>query len=401
MKRRKYFGMVLVFMVVVLLAIGCAKEITPTPPAAPTPPTAPPVSPTPTGPQIIPGVKMPDTLRWKGMSSPGSGYDIVTRPALNNIAKVFPGISLQHLPGGTKAGFDRVEANECEIGTVYIGDGPFAWFGQRDYTKPYKHLRAFYQYAPINTVYLVVLKDSKIYGLKDLQGKRVHLGVGGWTTTRFSLPASLALHGITEESIKAAGGFTYIGAMDAALDMLSAGKLDAVSIATVNPSGLVSQVNETMGIRILPMTDKESMVWCLAAPGYYPVKLPSGTYKGQETWPDPNPTIHAYTGLMLIRDTVPDDVAYNLLCAIFGDKGAAYNEIHPALKDVDIVANAYYPDYNPLPLHPGAERYFKESGFKIAPSWVEKWPTWEMCEKEVNDLVVQTIKTGFPIKYLK
>ncbi len=351
------------------------------------------------GPKPLPGVKMPDTIVWKGMSSPGSGYDIMTRPALNNIAKMFPKIAIQHLPGGTKAGFDRVEAGEADIATVYIGDAPFAWFGKGDYKKPYRHIRTFYQYPPVSTTFIVVRKDSDIRGLKDLWNKRVHLGVPGWTTTRTSLPAALKLHGITVESIRKNGGFVYYGALGSAMDMLAAGKLDAATLAGFQPSGLVTQLNETQGIRIISFTPEEAEAFCKAAPGYVPVKLPSGLYKGQEKWPNPNPTVCAYTGLMLVRDTVPADVVYNLLCAIFADDGAAYNEAHPALKNIDFIANAYYKNYNPIPLHPGAKRYWEERGFKISPSWVEKWPTWDKCRKEIEALVEKTIKTGFPIKY--
>ncbi|MDY6790470.1 MAG: TAXI family TRAP transporter solute-binding subunit [Thermodesulfobacteriota bacterium] len=353
------------------------------------------------GPKPLSDVKMPESIVWKGMSSPGSGYDILTRPALNNISKAYPKLSIQHLPGGTKAGFDRVEKDEAQIATVYIGDGAFAWYGRGDYKTQYRHLRTFYQYAPMSTAFMVTLRDSDINGLKDLANKRVHMGVAGWTTTRNSLPPALKLHGITVKSIRKNGGFVYYGAMGSAMDMLSSGKLDIVTLASFQPMGLVTQLNETQGIKIISFTPDEIQEFCMGAPGYVPVTLPSGLYKGQESWPNPTPTICAYTGLYLVRDTVPEDVVYNLLCAIFADDGTAYNEAHPALKNVDFIANGYFKDYNPVPLHPGAKRYWKERGSKIAPSWVEKWNTWPACEKGIENLVKKTIDNGFPIKYLK
>ena len=332
------------------------------------------------------------------MSSPGSGYDIVTRPAIFNLAKVYPKMCVQHLPGGTKAGFDRIEAGEVEIATVYIGDGPFAWWGMKDYKKEYRHMRALYQYPPVSTTFMVVLKDSDIMGLKDLHNKRVHLGVAGWTTTRFSLPAALKLHGITQESIKKEGGFVYVGGVGAALDMLSAGKLDAVCCASFQPMGAVMSLNATKGIRILPYTPEEAEAWSLATPGYFPVKLHPGLYKGQEAWPNPSPTIESYVGLMLVSDTVPEDVAFNILCAIWADKGLRFNETHPALKSVDMLANSYYKDFCPIPLHPGAKKFYEKLGFKVAPSWVEKWDKGNF-QSNFEKLLAETVKTGVPVKY--
>lgn len=346
----------------------------------------------------FPNAPMPKTLAVKGMSSPGSGYDLIARPMIFNIEANIPGIAVQHVPGGTKAAYDRVESGECQIGVAYVADAIQAWLGVGDYDKPYRHIRTLFQYAPVSGTFLIVPKDSKIMGLKDLGDKRVHLGVAGWSTTRYSLPAALAVHGITPESIKAKGGFVYIGAMDAAIDMMSSGKLDAVCIAAINPSGLVTNINTTQGIRILSLTEEEALAWSKVSPGYVPVELPEGLYAGQETWPDPTPTIEAYVGHVCVRDDLPDEVVYNLLWAIFKDKGQKWSETHAMLGKVDMVKNALYKDWCPIPLHPGAEKFWKDMGFEIPKPWSDTW-TKENWQKKSQELAEKYIKEGFRIIY--
>ena len=88
--------------------------------------------------------------------------------------------------------------------------------------------------------------------------------------------------------------------------------------------------------------------------GYVAGTIPAGSYDGQ---PAAVSTAVIMT-LLVTREGVDDDVVY-LMTKLPFDHLDLLVQINPALKDIDA---AKAPFGLPVPLHPGAERYYREIG---------------------------------------
>jgi TRAP transporter TAXI family solute receptor len=87
---------------------------------------------------------------------------------------------------------------------------------------------------------------------------------------------------------------------------------------------------------------------------YQPATIPANTYDGQ----DHDVQTAAIQNFLVTREGVSADVVYKMTKAVFDNKDALV-AAHTAAKGID-KANAV--KSLPVPLHPGAEKYFKEIG---------------------------------------
>jgi TRAP transporter TAXI family solute receptor len=89
-------------------------------------------------------------------------------------------------------------------------------------------------------------------------------------------------------------------------------------------------------------------------PAYQSAMIPANTYDGQ---PEAVATV-AITNILVTRSDVPDEVAYEMTRLMF-DNLTRLGNSHSAAKDIKLETAA---KNLPIPLHPGAERYYKEKG---------------------------------------
>ncbi|MNJ61921.1 hypothetical protein D3C77_577340 [compost metagenome] len=98
----------------------------------------------------------------------------------------------------------------------------------------------------------------------------------------------------------------------------------------------------------------ESVVQKIGSSAYLSKPIPAGTYDGQEV---DVPTA-AVINILVTHDRVTDEVAYQMTKLIYDNLPRLINS-HSAAKDIrlDEVTQSL-----PIPLHPGAERFYREQG---------------------------------------
>jgi TRAP transporter TAXI family solute receptor len=89
-------------------------------------------------------------------------------------------------------------------------------------------------------------------------------------------------------------------------------------------------------------------------PFYTLEKVPANTYKGQ----DREIATPAVMAMMVARAELPEDLVYNFTKAIFDDL-KQFHAAHAAAKSLTLETAQ---NGMPIPLHPGAQRFFKEKG---------------------------------------
>ena len=73
--------------------------------------------------------------------------------------------------------------------------------------------------------------------------------------------------------------------------------------------------------------------------------------------------------MLVVRDDVPEEIVYNLTRLLW-DNLATLQEIHSATKAmaIEVALNGI-----PVPLHPGALRYYREQGVEIPAHLLESF----------------------------
>jgi len=242
-------------------------------------------------------------------------------------------------------------ANAQLIGT---GDADFALL-QNDiafYAYNGVTLSAFKDMGAVFTIYpelvhAVVTKASGVKTVRDLKGKKVVLGPQGSGTEANALQI-LEAYGLKESDFKA----ERIDAA-AAADQLKDGRVDAAFFTTGMGSAVIVDSFISGKVALVPVTGSEAEAMKKKYPFYTSVKVPANTYKDQaET------TTVAVMAMMVARSDLPEDLVYRFTKAIFDDL-KQFHAAHSAATHLTLETAL---SGNPIPLHPGAARFYKEKG---------------------------------------
>lgn len=212
--------------------------------------------------------------------------------------------------------------------------------------KPIKNMGAVFTIYP-ELVHAVVTKASGVKTVRDLKGKKVVLGPQGSGTEANALQI-LEAYGLKESDFKA----ERIDAA-AAADQLKDGRVDAAFFTTGMGSAVIVDSFISGKVALVPVTGSEAEAMKKKYPFYTSVKVPANTYKDQaET------TTVAVMAMMVARSDLPEDLVYRFTKAIFDDL-KQFHAAHSAATHLTLETAL---SGNPIPLHPGAARFYKEKG---------------------------------------
>ncbi|WP_313517254.1 TAXI family TRAP transporter solute-binding subunit [Pseudomonas sp.] len=266
----------------------------------------------------------------------------------------------QHIEGAkatvqaTKASVENLNLLEAKRGELAfaLGDSVSdAWAGVEDagFKKPLKSLRAIAgTYS--NYIQIVASADSGIKTLADLKGKRISVGAPK-SGTELNARAIFKAAGLTYEDM---GKVEYLPFAES-VELIKNRQLDA----TLQSSGLgmaaIRDLSSTMQIAFVPIP--QDVVAKIGNAAYIASSIPAGTYDGQEA---DVPTV-AIVNILVTHQGVSDDLAYQMTKQMFENLPRLATS-HSAAKDISL-ENATR--NLPIPLHPGAERYYKEKGLPL------------------------------------
>jgi len=215
--------------------------------------------------------------------------------------------------------------------------------------KPIKNMGGVFVIYP-ELIQIVATKASGIKTVRDLKGKKVVLRPLGSGTEANALQ-SLDTHGMKEADL---GKAERIDAAVAA-DQLKDGRVDAAFFTTGLGAAAILDAFITGKVSLVPVTGGEAETLIKRYPFYTSVKVPANTYKDQA-----EVTTVAVMAMLVARSDLPEDLVYRFTKAIFDDL-KQFHDAHSAAKSLTLDSAL---DGMPIPLHPGAARFYKEKGLR-------------------------------------
>jgi TRAP transporter TAXI family solute receptor len=197
-----------------------------------------------------------------------------------------------------------------------------------------------------NYIQIVATAESGIKTLTDLRGKSLSVGAPK-SGTELNSRAILAAAGLSYKDI---GKVEYLPFAES-VDLMKNRQLDA----TLQSAGLgVASLKDLSTSTDVNVVSVPKDVVDKIGPPFVSVLIPANTYTGQEK---DVPTA-AVVNYLVTSSAVSDDLAYQMTKLIFESLPELANA-HVAGKDIKLENAAMG---SPVPLHPGAIRYYKEKG---------------------------------------
>lgn len=349
------------FLALILVITACAPATAPPAPAQPAAPApAAPAAPAKKEPVAKPGVEMPRDLVMGPVLGTATIYDVALGFMSDRLLKAYPGTRIRTLPGSSEDSIIQVQNKEAMVGLTLATAARQAYYGEGKWKTPSENLRLLTAYAYQSVPVILVLEDSPIRSFKDVVGKRIGIGPPGGFGGVLFLDTLKYGYGITQEQIEKAGGRVQRTAHADEAKQVAAGQLDG-AVYFGHPFAPWVEVSLTRNIRVIG-PDPEAIQKTIAN---YPAgvvqayAVPANIYKGQTK---EIPVVGARV-LFIAHKDLPDDVAYNLMTTWFSDDAIKTAWRSDKRFDYDWVqAGCDIVKSPPVPVHPGAARYWKDRG---------------------------------------
>jgi TRAP transporter TAXI family solute receptor len=265
------------------------------------------------------------------------------------IGKAMPGVktSVQ----ATKASVENLNLLQAGRGEVAftLGDSlSDAYKGNEEagFKTPLKKLRGIAAIYP-NYVQIVARADAGIKTIADLKGKKISVGAPK-SGTELNARAILGAAGITYKDFAKVEYLPF----GESVELMKNRQLDA----TLQSAGLgVASLRDlAASVDIVVVAIPPDVVKKVNDPAYQPATIPADTYKGQNA-DVPAVAIRNY---LATSDAVSNDLAYGMTKALWTNLDTLV-AAHAAAKAIEL---KHALEGMPVPLHPGAEKYYKEVG---------------------------------------
>ena len=251
---------------------------------------------------------------------------------------------------GSVANVNAIEGGTLESGFAqgdvaawaYTGTG--IWEGK----PPAEKLRAIANLYP-ESIHLIASEGSGIKSVADLKGKRVSLDEPG-SGTLVDAQIILGAAGLTEKDITP----EYLKP-DQAADRMKDGAMDAFFFVGGYPAGAIAELASQHKVVVVPI-DGDVAAKVLENKFFATDTVPAGTYEGN----DADVTTIAVGAQWVTSADQPEELIYGITKALWNDN--TRKQLDAGHAKGKQITKEHALDGIGIPLHPGAERFYKEAG---------------------------------------
>ncbi len=251
----------------------------------------------------------------------------------------------------TKASAENLNLLQAGRGEIAftLGDAlSDAWKGDEEagFKTPLKKLRGVAGIYP-NYIQIIASADSGIKTLADLKGKRISVGAPK-SGTELNARAVFKAAGLTYKDFSKVEYLPF----GESVELMKNRQLDA----TLQSAGLgVASLRDlATAVKIVVIPVPADVVAKVGDAAYQPGVIPAKTYEGQTA---DVPTA-AVQNFLVTHEGVPAETVYQMTRSMFEnlDQLTAAHAAAKAIQKESAAKNM------PVPLHPGAEKYYREAG---------------------------------------
>ncbi|MSU89094.1 TAXI family TRAP transporter solute-binding subunit [Rhodobacteraceae bacterium 2CG4] len=252
--------------------------------------------------------------------------------------------------GGSVYNINTIKAGELEFGVAQSDWQYHAYNGTSQFAdNPFPGIRAMFSVHP-EPFTLLVRADSGITSFEELKGRRVNVGNPG-SGQRATMEVVMDAFGLTMDDFSLAT--EYKGSEMA--QQLCDNNIDAMIYTIGHPAAAIEEATTTCNVDLIDVVG-EPIDKLVSENSYYRVAtIPAGTYTGQ----DEDNTTFGVGATFVSSEDVPEEVAYVVAKAVMENLDD-FRNLHPAF--ANLKAEEMVQDGLSAPLHPGAERAYKELG---------------------------------------
>lgn len=287
-----------------------------------------------------------------GGGGAGGTFNTMASGVASLVSKNMPDVKITvEGSAGSVENLRRIGGGDLQVGIAFSGDSYLAYNGLEAFesTGKVENIRAIgFLYSAISQV--VTAKDSGITSIYDLEGKKMSVGSAG-SGTQKTMMRLLDHLGLTDKvDIINMGG-------SGSSDQLKNGQIAAYHGMWGAPAGAIIDSTSSMDATLIDLwSDAKKSGFFDKYPFYSEATIPAGTY------PKLDSDVHTFrdTAILVASKDLSDEIVYEITKKLYSEEGLAYMlQVSNATRDMSLESGQ---SGMSIPLHKGAERFWKESG---------------------------------------
>ena len=293
----------------------------------------------------------------------GSGWFVMAGVMADIFKKSLPpGSTVDALPKSGGIGNPQLLGLEkADIGFAFPITANWAWNGVYRYDKEIRNIRSIAGGLDNYWVLSAVRADSGINSWADLKATKKDFRIctqSKGSLSEFAAKQVLETYGISYDDLQGWGGDILMMGFKEMVPALKEGAIDGFLMMATPFHPTWTEAAISRPLKFLPL-EGEILGKLKSKYGYTSSVVPAGMFQGLET----DVLTIGFPTCLLVREDVSSEVVYTLLKAIVENK----EKIQSAYKSFEAFdpKTAWKPEkVGGVPLHPGAEKYYKEMGWK-------------------------------------
>ncbi|MGD9033589.1 MAG: TAXI family TRAP transporter solute-binding subunit [Desulfobacteraceae bacterium] len=273
-----------------------------------------------------------------------------------------PGSTVDALPKSGGIGNPKLlGAKKAEIGFAFPMTANWAWNGVYRYEKKIRNIRAIAGGLDSYWVLGAVKADKGVNSWADMKAKKMGLRIctqSKGSLSEFAARQVLGVYGISYQDLKGWGGDILMKGFKEMVPALKEGAIDGFLMMATPFHPTWTEAAISRPLKFLSMEDA-TLSQLGSKYGYTSSTVPAGMFRGLKM----DVVTIGFPTCLLVREDISPDVTYTLLKAIVQNREkiqAAYK----SFKAFDPKTGWKPEKVGGVPLHPGAEKYYKERGWK-------------------------------------
>ncbi|MCP3028347.1 TAXI family TRAP transporter solute-binding subunit [Halobacillus sp. A5] len=248
--------------------------------------------------------------------------------------------------GGSVENVNLLQQNDSEFAIIGGDVATDAYEGEDFFKDEPKNVSGVFA-AYSQPLAILTRADSPINSIQDIKGKSIRVGEPG-SGNEVKTKKVLENLGITYDDIN-----PQFISFSESVDALKNNQIDAAMFWAGSPNASIMDLSTTEDIKLISLSEEERKVISSKMPYFENYSIPAGVYDGV----DEEVQTLSVNAQVVASNEASEEVVYSFTKALF-ENLESFNESHGAVKDLTVENAAS----NTIPLHPGAEKYFKEKG---------------------------------------
>lgn len=265
-----------------------------------------------------------------------------------------PGVKASTFAGPTGQSLVKLQRGEAEMVLSYTFESESARKGENALQTPAPDLR--HLMTTYGATHVAIARPGvEIKSLADLAKRPYRVWLGPKSSVFWPLNlAALSAHGVTPDAIVKAGGVINSAGYGTLMQAFKDGQVDVAFMSGPTPYSLMMELDRGAGFKLLPYDADAIAKFNEALPGTASFMIAAGTYKSV-----PQAMVVPYVvNHVVVSAKLADETVYQMVKTLITHQ----KELQTLFAGASEIKSENALQNNKLPIHPGAARYYRETG---------------------------------------